>query len=175
MSKTLPSQFTSFIITTHRITNTGAMLTLSSEMIHHHHDLRHSRQKVPSILPTLTSPQSPSSASVSSHSSSLQVLAVFLVNDDIGGSWPMIININNSDSVIASHFQTHYQTVFNGLAGSGAGVPSGELRTFQMQQKQFPRRCNEAVIHFESQCSTPLLGIYQTNTSCSSHQQVFVK
>ena len=51
----------------------------------------------------------------------------------------MIININNSDSVIASHFQTHFQTVFNGLAGSGAGVPSGELRTFQMQQEQFPR------------------------------------
>ena len=87
----------------------------------------------------------------------------------------MMININNSDRVIASNFQTHFQTVFNGLAGSGAGVPSGELRTFQMQQKQFPRRCNEAVIHFESQCSTPRLGTYQTNTSCSSHQQVFVK
>ena len=153
----------------------GAILTSSSVMINHHHDLRHSRQKVPSILPTLTSPPSLSSASASSHSSLLQVLAVFLVNDDDGGSWPMIININNSDSVIASHFQTHSQTVFNGLAGSGAGVPSGELRTFQMQQKQFPRRCNEAVIHFESQCSTPRLGTYQTNTSCSSHQQVFVK
>ena len=167
MSKTLPSQFISFIITSHGITNTGAMLTLSSEMSHHHHDLRHSRQKVPSILPILTSPPSLSSASVSSHSSSLQVLTVFLVNDDIGGSWPMIININNSGSVIASHFQTHFQTVFNGLAGSGAGVPSGELRTFQMQQKQFPRRCNETVIYFKSQFSTPLLGTYQTSLSCS--------
>ena len=58
------------------------------------HDPRHSRQKVPSTPPTLTSPQSPSSASVSSHSSSLQVLTVFLVNDDIDGSWPMIIKIN---------------------------------------------------------------------------------
>ena len=87
----------------------------------------------------------------------------------------MIININNSESVIASHFQTHNQTVFNGLAGSGAGVPSGELRTFQMQQEQFPRECNGTVIYFETQCSTPRLGTYQTNTSCSSHQQVFVK
>ena len=153
----------------------GAILTSSSVMINHHHDLRHSRQKVPSTPLTLTSPPSLSSASASSHSSLLQVLAVFLVNDDDGGSWPMIININNSDSVIASHFQTHFQTVFNGLAGSGAGVPSGELRIFQLQQKQFPRRSNETVIHFESQCSTPLLGTYQTNTSCSSHQQVFVK
>ena len=48
--------------------------------------IRHSRQKVPSTLPTLTSPPSLSSASASSHSSSLQVLTVFLVNDDIGGS-----------------------------------------------------------------------------------------
>ena len=45
----------------------------------------------------------------------------FLVNDDIGGSWPRNIKNNNSDSVIDSHFQ-----VFNGLAGSGAGVPSGQ-------------------------------------------------
>ena len=34
---------------------------------------------------------------------------------------------------------------------------------------------NETVIYFETQCSTPRLGTYQTNTSCSSHQQVFVK
>ena len=179
MSKTLPSQFISFIITSHRITNTGAMLTLSSEMIQHHHDLRHSRQKVPSTHLTLTSPPSPSSASVSSHSSSLQVLTVFLsmMKMIAVDQWLILSKINNSCSVIDYVSLSSFQRV--GWLRGGSTLRSIEIENYSNAIRTSnvfgDIIYNETVIYFETQCSTPRLGTYQTNTSCSSHQQVFVK